>query len=232
MTWSIVSNLLCHTVDYCAIALLRRLLPVADKRVHLLVSKVEQEWLRTLPGIPPPESLCVIHAGRHWPSKTFPVAWWQAVADGIAANGIAVCLIGQDADGPEDARGVQPIICPHGGVDLRNRLSLNQLIALLAQAPVLLSNDSAPIHLAGAADNHIILIPSCKHPEHVLPYRHGSVWWNAQALYQRLTLDDVSSQPTELRGTEADAAPADWAAYLPTPQAVIAAAQEGFHGSQ
>ncbi len=236
LTWSVVSNLLCHTVDYCAIALLRRTLPMDDKQVRLPVDPVAVStlWERlALVHLVPPMDLAgvvVVHAGRHWETKTFPLPWWQAVVDGLAAAGYRVCLIGKNEDEPADKRGYVPVGCPEGGIDLRDSLPLAELIALLAQAPLLVSNDSAPVHIAGAFDNHIILIPSCKHPEHVLPYRHGSVWWKAKALYTRLCLDDVSSQPTAVEGTTAEKLRSLWESYLPEATEVVATAREVLSG--
>ena len=223
--WAVLSNLLCHTVDYCSSALLRRRLPVEAKRPQVLSTPVDLIRLEHLAGTVELDKVVLVHAGRHWQTKTFPLAWWQAVVDGIAAAGLSVCLIGQNADEPADKRGIVQVVCPPGGLDLRQQLSLGELIAILQVAPVLISNDSAPVHLAGAFDNWIVLIPSCKHPEHVLPYRHGSTDWRTRALYKRLTIDDVSSQPTDIHGVSVDFDVQDWSVYLPDPGAVVAQAR-------
>lgn len=108
-------------------------------------------------------------------------------------------------------------------IDTRNLLSLDALIALISQAPVLLSNDSAPVHIAGAFDHEIILIPTCKHPDHILPYRRGRTDYKTQSLYRDLLLDDFPSAPTEIYGVEASAVPRAWENYLPAPAEVVAA---------
>lgn len=219
VTWMVLSNLLCHTVDYCSAALLRRILPLEDKRVHLMVRAEDMQRLQQLDA--DWTDLVVVHAGRHWVTKTFPVQWWQDVVDSLDQEGYHVCLVGQD----EHTRGVLPIRCPEGGLDLRNKLSLGELIALLSISPVLISNDSAPIHLAGAFDNAVVLIPSCKHPQHILPWRHGSLYWNADAPYKKLTIDAVSARPTDVHGSSAEFAitNAEWYDYLPDVSTVIEA---------
>ena len=219
--WSILSNLLCHTVDYCSTALLRRILPVESKSVHLSVHVDAESKLKALVPDVHLNELVLIHAGRHWETKTFPLQWWQNVVNGLDREGLKVCLIGKNDDEPEDKRGYVPVVCPPHGLDLRDKLSLEQLIALVSIAPVLVSNDSSPIHIAGAFDNWIVLIPSCKHPEHVLPHRHGSTRYKAMALYKRLTLDEISSQPTDVHGVSADFDVEDWSQYLPEPQEII-----------
>lgn len=215
--WQVVSNLLCHTVDYCSMALLRRTLPMADKHVSMPAC---QHAVHALCESYPVKSMVAVHPGRHWATKTFPVEWWQAVIDGMVDAGLTVGIVGQN----DETRGTVPVVAPAGAIDLRDKLGLRQFIALLSLAPVLVSNDSSPIHLAGAFENHIILIPSCKHPEHVLPFRHGNPYWNARALYKRLTIDDVSARPTDVHGSSADFVVTDWERYLPEPAIVIEAA--------
>jgi hypothetical protein len=222
--WSIVSNLLCHTVDYCSIALLRRILPMADKRVQLTWDLDDLTGLIDIIGIRNVNELVLVHPGRHWESKTFPVEWWQEVIDGLYEAGLHVCIIGKNED---ETRGTLDVIAREGMLDTRDRLELGALIALLANSKLLISNDSAPIHVAGAFDNYIILIPSCKHPEHILHNRNGSPYWRAKALYKRLALDDCDSRPTsgysgyDISG---EFLHDKYDAYLPEPSEVVAAA--------
>ena len=223
--WTIVSNLLCHTVDYCSIALLRRTLPMKDRQPKLIVNLQDMANLIDTIGIRNLNDLVVIHPGRHWHSKTFPVKWWQEVINGLAKN-CKVCIIGKNSPGdPPDykagARGTVDVRCPKNAIDLRDLLDLGSLIALLQSAKVLISNDSAPIHIAGAFDNHIVLIPSCKHPDHVLPYRHGRIDYKTKALYKKLTIDEVNSQPTQVEGTSAEFAIGNWNDYLLEPKQII-----------
>ena len=215
--WSIVSNLMCHTVDYCAMALLIRTLPLKDRQIQLAVDMNDIANLMEVIGIRNLNELVLVHPGRHWESKTFPVEWWQEVVDGLASKGLPVCLIGKE----DGNRGTVQIDVPDNVIDTRDLLDLGSLIALISQARVLLSNDSAPIHIAGAFDNEIILIPTCKHPDHLLPYRNGSITHKATALYQRLTLDDCKQQPTEMYDASGEFVNGDILDYLPEPEDVI-----------
>ncbi len=219
--WAHLSNLLCHTVDYSAICLLRRILPAADKQICLAVADEAVAEVAGILGDQSAENMVLVHAGCHWPSKSFPVEWWQDVIDGIADAGLTTCLIGKDDE--DGLRGVLPVECRAGMIDTRNLLSLDGLIALISQAPVLLSNDSAPVHIAGAFDHQIILIPTCKHPDHILPYRNSRTDYKTQSLYRDLLLDDFPSAPTQIYGVEAAAVPRAWDNYLPAPAEVVAA---------
>jgi len=143
----------------------------------------------------------------------------------LIINNQKVCIIGKDQEGdPPDynsgARGTVDIN-PQRTVDLRNKLNLGELGALLSRAQILISNDSAPVHLAGAFDNWIVLLPTCKHPDHVLPYRNGSVNYKTLAIYKKLIIDDVESRPTQVYPTTVDIAVDDWNKYLESPDIVI-----------
>lgn len=222
--WQCVSNLLCHTIDYCAMALLRRILPLEDKRVRLKVNLEDISNVIDILGTRNLNELILVHPGKHWESKTFPVEWWQEVIDRLVEKKLPVCIIGKD----EITRGIHNLKLPDGVIDTRNLLDLGSYIALIGAAGVLISNDSSPIHIAGAFDNYIILIPSCKHPEHVLPFRKNDLSYKAVSLYKRLPLDDCSSAPTEVHGSSGEFLPGNWKDYLPEPEKVVRQAEVFF----
>lgn len=229
LQWAIVSHLLCHSVDYCSIALLKRTLPAEDRTIRFDLLPEDFDGLAEKTGLSKKalKRIIVIHPGRHWNSKTFPKEWWQKVIDAALGAGHKVVLIGKDEPGdPPDfkagARGTVDV-SPNGALDLRNKLSLGELGALLSLAKTLISNDSFPVHLAGAFDNRIILIPSCKHPDHVLPIRRGSTGYKTTALYKKLIIDEIESRPTQVYPTSAEVEKIDWDKYLPDPEEVAAA---------
>jgi ADP-heptose:LPS heptosyltransferase len=100
-------------------------------------------------------------------------------------------------------------------------LSLHELMAIIDMCPTLVSNDSAPIHIAGAFDNNIILIPTCKHPDHLLPWRNGSKYYKAKAFYKKLMCDDIKSSPTEVYTVLGDGLTGEWDEYLPDVETVV-----------
>jgi len=217
--WRTVSNLLSHTVDFTSMALMKRILPTNNKQIQLRLQNrlAAISEVVSVIGITDLSKMILVHAGRHWESKTFPVSWWQSAVDGLQKAGFTVCLIGQD----DATRGVVNVVAREGMYDTRNLLSLEGLIVLIEAAWMVVSNDSAPIHLAGAFDNEIVLIPTCKHPDHILPWRNGSQTYKASALYKKLMSDEYSSQPTELYGVLADKTVGEFEDYLPESDAVI-----------
>lgn len=223
VTWSIVSNLLCHTVDYTSMAILRRTLPNTDKIIKLVVNPEDYLKVLEVTGLRNLNDLVLLHCGRHWESKCFPTEWWQAIVDGLSKE-VPLCLIGSDT---EPTRGTAQVVVPEGVIDTRNLLDLGGFFAIVKSAKVLVTNDSSPVHVAGAFGNEIILIPSCKHPDHILPFRKDpetgviSNQYKAIALYKRLTLDDCESAPTCIHGSSAEFIKKSWDEYLPEPKEVI-----------
>lgn len=217
INWALLSHLLCHTVDYCSIALLKRTLPVKDRQIKFELNLSDYNEVFDAAGTTDLKNFIVIHPGRHWNSKTLPVEYWQSIIDMHKKNG-PVAIIGKSERGdPPDyiagARGTVNVDAT-GCVDLREKLSLGGLAALLSVAKLLISNDSAPIHLAGAFDNWIYVIPTCKHPDHILPYRNGSTFYKTKSFYKKLVLDDVESRPTQIEQTSAEMEDIDWDKYL------------------
>lgn len=187
-----------HCADWASMAALGRQLTDKDKQYKL--SYNENDLNEVLSICKEPENLVLIHAGVGWATKTFPIEWWQSIIDGISGMGFKVGIIGKNEN---EGHSCLPVVCPKDGVDYRDKLSVKGLIALISKAKILVSNDSAPIHIAGAFDNHIILIPTCKHPDHILPMRKGSKYYKARALYKKLIEDDDYRKATDLKGWQA-----------------------------
>jgi len=223
--WAIVSHLLSHPVDYSSVALMKRTLPLEDKQIKFQLSEKDIFSLFAKTKITDFKDYVIIHPGKHWETKTFPKEWWQDVIDKISKFK-KVIIIGKDEPGDPPtfipgARGTVDVVCPKNGIDLRNKITLGELAVLLSKAKVLVSNDSAPIHLAGAFDNWIILIPSCKHPDHILPFRNKQNYYKAKALYKKLIIDEVESRPTQVYETSVDIKVDNWNNYLLPPQEVV-----------
>lgn len=226
INWALVSNLLCHTIDYISIALLHRTLPILDKQIQLEVEDDDVANLKQILSIDDLSELVLVHPGRHWESKTFPQSWWQAIIEGLNDVDLPVCLIGKENGNV----GTVDIDLPDGVLDTRNLLDLGSYIALLSEAKVLISNDSSPIHIAGAFDNEIILIPTCKHPDHLLPYRNGRQDYKAVALYKTLLVDDFDTQPTNLSSRSGEFVNGNILDYLPDVDVVISEVVQRYNG--
>ena len=212
-----------HAVDYVSIACLGRVLPNEDKRIVLKFSLEDLENVQKIAGDGVDlNDLTLVHPGFGWKSKTFPTAWWQEVIDNIPGT---VGIIGKAIN---EKHSYINVTCPKGGIDFRDKISINELIALISQANIVITNDSAPVHIAGAFNHDIILIPTCKHPDFILPYREGSKTYKTHTLYRKLLChtvkrgdlptDDINWSIHELPGPIED--------FLPEPGEVIEKVEE------
>ncbi|MGY1607599.1 glycosyltransferase family 9 protein [Geodermatophilus sp. SYSU D00700] len=96
-----------------------------------------------------PEPLVALHPGASDPRRRWPPGCFAAVADGLAADGARVVLVGSGGD---DRRAADAIRAATSApvLDLVGRLSLSTLAGVLARCRVVVANDSGPRHLAEA----------------------------------------------------------------------------------
>jgi ADP-heptose:LPS heptosyltransferase len=175
-----------HSVDWVSICCTNRQLNRAQKQIKLTYT--EDDLNEILKIYEKPEDLILIHPGKGWETKNFPVEWWQEIIDTLDSKGFKVGLIGKHVD---DEHGYMPVKCPPNGVDFRDKTSIMGMVALIDQAPVLISNDSAPVFIAGAFDNYIILIPTCKEGDLIMPYRNGEQGYKNAMLGKKVIRDDM-----------------------------------------
>lgn len=213
-----------HAVDYTSLLCLKKQLPDKDKRIKL---KVDINGLKEVIEIYyQPKALILIHPGKSWPSKTFPIEYWNKIINGIVAKGIHVGIIGSYVD---EKTGILDVNIDNSLIhDFRNLLSLKGLIAIISEAPVLVSNDSSPIHIAGAFDNYITVIPTCKHPDFILPYRYENKYYKVSALYNKLMCDEIPFDQSNLYNFEMVKVD-DINKYLPKPELVVQTAISQFY---
>lgn len=199
-----LSHVLFHPCDFSSMSMIKRNIPNEDKTINLRIApedvKSVMDMVKTRDKNKP---LVLIHAGKWWPSKTLPLTWWQEIVDKLSEK-LTIGLIGKTLS---DEQGFQPVECPNDGFDFRDITTLGELIALISLTKVLLTNDSSPLHIAGAFDNWIVTIPTCKHPDHILPFRNGTQSYKTKALYKKLLLDDLEVRHTEYKVDTIDKIP-------------------------
>jgi hypothetical protein len=221
--WLYLSANLMHTTDFISCLNLRKILPNVDKEIKLQINKEDIQEVEEICGLKSLQNFVLIHPGKGWKSKTFPTQYWSDIVKSLVDKGLKVAIIGKHVS---DEQGTVDLDLPEGVLDLRNLLSLGGLMAAISQAPVLITNDSAPVHIAGAFDNVIILIPTCKHPDWVLPFRNGSNTYKSHALYKQLMADAYDSRPTNIVGETIDNLPGEYEAYLPDVSQIVAKVSE------
>lgn len=125
------------------------LVGVMPRGLEPRVAVTEADLSEALPLIPEPmRPVVVLHPGagdprRHWPPEKFAV-----VGDTLAAAGAQVAVTGTEPERPLVDAVVSGMTAK--ALNLCGRLSLGGLAGLLSRCAVVVSNDSGPLHLAGA----------------------------------------------------------------------------------
>jgi hypothetical protein len=199
-----LSHVLFHPTDFSTMSMIRRTIPNEDKQIKLKIDSSDVAYVHNLlKEKDPKKPIVLVHAGKWWPSKTLPIEWWQEIVNKLSEK-LTVVLIGKTID---EKQGYQPIECPKGGFDFRDLTTLGELFALISLSKCLVTNDSSPLHIAGAFDNWIVTVPTCKHPDHILPFRNGTQSYKTKALYKSLLLDDLEIRHTEFTTDTIDLIP-------------------------
>jgi len=122
--------------------------PEADRRVEELLA--EQ-------GVGPGDCLVAIHPSASDRSKRWMPERFASVADQlIDTRGANIVLVAGASD-VIDAQAVEREMC-HRPLNLAGRLSVGELASLLRRCRVLISNDSAPVHIAAAVRTPVVAI--------------------------------------------------------------------------
>jgi len=207
LVWQFFSHMLTNCVDFPSLCALRLQLPVSDREIQMFPPEPRKELNLKKGGV-------LIHAGKHWQSKTFPKSFWDRVIAGLQIRGITPILIGADAD---DNRGTVDVNAD-GCLDLRNKLTISESIWLCKNAKVLLTNDSAPLHMAACGDAWIGYIATCKQPDMITHWRHGEWQWREKNFGLGGVWDLIDFCPNKKQSVEAEFVdPKILESWLPNP---------------
>lgn len=158
-----------HVVDHHSLTMWKMQLPVRDRSITLIPSDENKKKAEIIN----PQTDVIVHAGRTWQSRTVPVWFWNKVTPLLVKMGLRPVLIGKESGA---LVGNLPIETD-GCFDLRDKLSIMESVAVLQRGKVLLTNDSAPHHMAASGDSSIGLITTVRHPDLLMHWRHGHFGW-------------------------------------------------------
>lgn len=215
--WQYMSHTITHAFDFASICATRQQLPMKFKQIQLKVKDEDINSASEKAGIDL-SKVVVLHPGRGWPSKTFTSETWQGWADILVENGYKVAVVGKRIGKDQGIVEFDMSKC----IDLVDKLTIGELFAVISKAPVLISNDSAPVHIAGAFDNQIFLIATCKHPDYILPFRNGSIYYKAKNIEQFPIYDGYDKRPHLFDGSTIDYVdPEELKMAMPSPELVL-----------
>jgi ADP-heptose:LPS heptosyltransferase len=99
-----------------------------------------------------------VHPGARFPSRRWPCERFAASADAVSGSGLRVVLTGTAGEAPltHAVRHAMRTSC----VDLTGRLTLGMLAAVVADATLVLCNDTGMSHVAAAVGTRSIVVAS------------------------------------------------------------------------
>lgn len=148
-----------------------RVVPAAQQRVAALL---------TARGVSIDRPYVVLHPGATAPSRRWPAERFAEVAHALVRDaGIPVLVTGTASEADLVARVATPpgptgvgagwsdaSIAPPGVHDLSGALALDELIALVDGARLLVSNNSGPVHIAAARRTPVVDLYALTNPQH------------------------------------------------------------------
>lgn len=148
----LVAHVGCHTRDE---TLSLRVPPraLAAARARLRARRVASRWI-------------ALHPGASAPSRRYPEESFAAVVRLLVADGHDVVLVGGRE---ERALAHRVRHAAHGGARVHvfaGDTDLAELAALLWQAPLLIANNSGPVHVAAAVGTPVVVLYALTNPQH------------------------------------------------------------------
>lgn len=137
----------------------------SNERLSLTVPPAaDDDALRALvaAGVDPDRPWCVVHPGATAASRRYPPELFADVVKGLAGLELQVVLTGSPAERPL----VATIADSVPAANVAGALDLPAFAALLARAPLLVSNNTGPVHIASAVGTPVVDIYALTNPQH------------------------------------------------------------------
>jgi lipopolysaccharide heptosyltransferase I len=145
---------------------------LGTRAIDLVVTEAERAEARVLlaeAGLAPGEPFVAITPGARWETKRWFPERFADVIDQLAVNpGLRSVLLGGRDELAPSAR-IQEL-CRFSPVSLTGVTTLRQLVAVLAEAAVVLCHDSGPMHMASALGRPMVSLVGPTNPCRTGPY--------------------------------------------------------------
>lgn len=145
-----------------------------DQRLRLHISSSVNsrmlQWLERM-ALRPHARWCIIHPGATAESRRYPAEAYSRVAQKLEATGFRIVLTG----GASEASLISQVAqhCADA-IALVDQFCLEELAALIANAPLLLTNNTGPAHIAAAVGTPVVDLYALTNPQHTpwqVPHR-------------------------------------------------------------
>lgn len=154
---------------------------VAGKTIQPVSPRID--WPERKQAIAAGEPYAVINPGSNEPGRRWPFASYVAVAEKLLAMGWHVVFVGT-RDERWDAALLDDIANRSGVSDMSGRTTLPELMDIMNNAGLVISNDTGPAHLSIALGTPTLVIVGGGHFTSFVPYPAHVCPPNAKFIYQ------------------------------------------------
>lgn len=123
-------------------------------------------------GIEGPYALVV--PGARWGGKEWPPAYYGELCKRLCEEGLSVVLTGT-AEDLDKTKEIASIVKSDKLVDMANKTSLHELLALIKHSKLFISGDTGPLHMANALKKPIIALYGPTAPNRLGPYGYDEI---------------------------------------------------------
>lgn len=118
-------------------------------------------------SMPPAGGYACVHPGARLPSRRWPPEYFAALADRLAGSGLSIVLTGAGEEAPLTAAVRHAM--RHPALDFTGKTGLGALAALIAQARLIVCNDTGVSHVAAAVGTPSVVVCSGADPARWAP---------------------------------------------------------------
>jgi len=141
--------------------------PQAEVKINQLLQENGKEHREKKIGL-------VIGSSPKWPTKRWPMQNFVALIERLLANyACKIVLIGSPED--QSVLNGQTLFQHEKVINMIGQTSARELVALMKRLDVVVTGDTAPLHVAGAFDKKIVALFGPTDPQRHMPPGHHSV---------------------------------------------------------
>ncbi|HLR76373.1 MAG TPA: glycosyltransferase family 9 protein [Balneolaceae bacterium] len=172
----------------------------ADKQLALEPEKkAKKTALQKLKkeGVNPEKPWLILHPGVSEAKREYPVEMYGKAAEMLNANGRQIVITGLECEN-NLAAGVASSSKAES-FNMAGKLSLKEFIALISLAPVIISNNTASVHIAAAVQTPVVDLYARTNPEHT-PWmvKHRTLYFDVPQSLQSSNATLVHTTPNKL----------------------------------
>ena len=133
---------------------------------HFTVTDADRAYVKDLIG-DADRRYAVLLPGANWPTKRWPAERFAELVGPLSARFGLQSVVAGGSDAAELAPRISQAL------NLTNRTTVPQLVALLESADLVIANDSGPMHIAAALNRPLVAVFGPTNPVRTGPYAHA-----------------------------------------------------------